>query len=62
MTRADPFDELDGCGDGTVDVFKTGRLDKNYNLWSRNPVRVSAAYLDSDGAADKPARETDVNY
>jgi len=62
MNRSDPFDEFDGCGDGTVDVSRTGRLDKNYNLWSRNPVRVSAAYLGSDGAADAPAKETDVNY
>jgi hypothetical protein len=62
MNRADPFDELDGCGDGSIDVFKSGRADKNYNLWSRNPVRVSAGYLDSDGTADRPARETDVNY
>jgi hypothetical protein len=62
MNRSDPFDEFDGCGDGTVDVFNTGRLDKNYNLWSRNPVRVSAAYLGSDGAADAPAKETDTNY
>ena len=37
MNRADPFDELDGCGDGSVDVFKNGRADKHYNLWSRNP-------------------------
>jgi 3',5'-cyclic-AMP phosphodiesterase len=62
MNRADPFDELDGCGDGTVDVFRNGRADKHYNLWSRNPIRVSASYLDSDGAADRPPRETDVNY
>ncbi|MGE0453336.1 MAG: metallophosphoesterase [Vicinamibacteria bacterium] len=62
MNRSDPFDEFDGCGDGRVDVLAAGHVDKHYNLWSRNPVRVSAAYLDSDGAADKPARETDVNY
>jgi Icc protein len=62
MNRADPFDELDGCGDGTIDVLGAGHVDKNYNLWSRNPVKVSASYLASDGATDKPARETDVNY
>jgi len=62
MNRADPFDEFDGCGDGSVEVFKNGRSDKNYNLWSRNPVKVSAGYLDSDGAAARPPRETDVNY
>lgn len=62
MNRADPFDELDGCGDGSVDVLKSGRADKSYNLWSRNPVRVSAAYLDSDGATARPPAETDANY
>jgi 3',5'-cyclic AMP phosphodiesterase CpdA len=62
MNRSDPFDEFDGTGDGTVDVAKAGRVDKNYNLWSRNPVKVAAAYLDSDGSTAKPARETDVNY
>jgi hypothetical protein len=62
MNRTDPFDELDGCGDGTIDVFKSGRADKNYNLWSRNPVKVGAAYLDSEGAQARPSRETDVSY
>jgi 3',5'-cyclic AMP phosphodiesterase CpdA len=62
MNRSDPFDEFDGCGDGSVNVLKPGHVDKTYNLWSRNPMRVSAAYLASDGAADRPARETDVNY
>jgi 3',5'-cyclic AMP phosphodiesterase CpdA len=62
MNRSDPFDELDGCGDGRVDFLKGGHVNKTYNLWSRNPVQVTASYLDSDGAADKPARETDVNY
>ncbi len=62
MNRADPFDEFDGCGDGSVDVFKNGRVDENYNLWSRNPVKVAAAYLDSDGATARPPRESDVNY
>jgi 3',5'-cyclic AMP phosphodiesterase CpdA len=62
MNRADPFDEFDGTGDGTIDVLAAGHVDKHYNLWSRNPIRVSAQYLASDGAADRPPRETDVNY
>ena len=62
MNRADPFDEFDGCGDGTVDVTAAGRVDKNHNFWSRNPLKVSAAYLDSDGLLSRPPRETDVNY
>jgi 3',5'-cyclic AMP phosphodiesterase CpdA len=40
MDRADPFDQFDGCGDGTVDVRKDGEVTKNYSLWSRNAVRV----------------------
>lgn len=62
MNRADPFDEFDGCGDGSVDVLAAGHVDKHYNLWSRNPLRVSAAYLASDGQSDRPPRATDPNY
>jgi hypothetical protein len=62
MNRADPFDEFDGTGDGTIDVRADSHVDKHYNLWSRNPIRVGARYLASDGAADRPARESDVNY
>jgi 3',5'-cyclic AMP phosphodiesterase CpdA len=62
MNRADPFDELDGCGDGSVDVFASGRADKHYNLWSRNPIKVSAGYLASDGRLERPPAESDVNY
>ena len=25
--------------------LKNGRVDKSYNLWSRNPIKVAAAYL-----------------
>jgi 3',5'-cyclic AMP phosphodiesterase CpdA len=45
MQRADPFDQLDGCGDGTVDVLASGQVNKNYNLWSRNPRTVTYAQL-----------------
>ena len=62
MNRADPIDEYDGCGDGTVDVLASGKVDKNHNLWSRPPIRVSAQYLDSDGLLSRPPRETDINY
>ena len=62
MNRADPFDPFDGCGDGTVDVAGTGRADKNHNLWSRRPITVEAAYLNSDGLLSRPPRETDLNY
>lgn len=62
MNRADPFDEFDGCGDGTIDVAATGRVDKNHNLWSRNPLKVSAADPHSDGLLSRPPRESDINY
>ena len=49
-------------GDGSVDVFASGRADKHYNLWSRNPIKVSAGYLASDGRLERPPAESDVNY
>ncbi len=47
MARSDPFNQFDGCGDGRVDVRKSGRVDKHYNLWSRNPRAVTAQQLAS---------------
>ena len=55
MNRADPFDQLDGCGDGRMVVSPGGLVDKIYNLWDRNPMTVRASYLASNGAKDKPA-------
>jgi Icc protein len=51
MDRADPFNQFDGCGDGTVDVRADGKVDKHYNLWDRNPRTVSYEEV----AAAKPA-------
>ena len=45
MFRPDPFNQLDGCGQGTVDVLQGGVVNKNYNLWSRNPRTVTYAEL-----------------
>jgi 3',5'-cyclic AMP phosphodiesterase CpdA len=45
MYRVDPFNQFDGCGDGSVDVLAGGRVNKQYNLWSRNPRSVAAAEL-----------------
>jgi len=45
MKRPDPFNQFDGCGQGTVDVLASGRVDKNYNLWTRNPRTVTAEQL-----------------
>jgi len=48
MKRPDPFNQFDGCGNGTVEVLKNGRADKNYNLWTRNPREVTAKQLTSN--------------
>jgi len=48
MYRPDPFNQFDGCGDGTFDVAKGGRVDKNYNLWTRNPRTVTAQQIASN--------------
>jgi 3',5'-cyclic AMP phosphodiesterase CpdA len=48
MSRSDPFNQLDGCGDGGVDVLTNGRVDKHYNLWAKSPRTVTAAQLASD--------------
>jgi len=45
MFRPDPFNQFDGCGDGSVDVLVKGRVDKHYNFWSRNPRIVTAKEL-----------------
>ncbi|HEX8952629.1 MAG TPA: metallophosphoesterase [Polyangia bacterium] len=55
MNRADPFDQLDGCGDGRMLVAPGGLVDKIYNLWDRNPMTVRASYLASNGTKDRPA-------
>jgi predicted phosphodiesterase len=62
MNRADPFDQFDGCGDGKVDVLSSGRVNKIYNLWSRDPLRVSARYLASNGRNDIPPLPQDPSF
>ena len=61
MTRVDPFNEADGLGNGTVDVGKTW-VDKNYYLWNRNPMSVTARYLASGGVDDVPPRPPFPSY
>jgi 3',5'-cyclic-AMP phosphodiesterase len=41
MDRPDPFDQYDGTGWGKVDTLSGGNVNKNYNLWGRNPMLVS---------------------
>jgi 3',5'-cyclic AMP phosphodiesterase CpdA len=49
MSRNDPFNQFDGCGDGTVDVLTNGRADKHYNLWAKTARTVTAAELSGEG-------------
>jgi 3',5'-cyclic-AMP phosphodiesterase len=62
MNRADPFDQLDGCGDGRVTVADGGLVEKIYNLWDRNPVSIKHSYLASNGSKDKPSVPTRTSY
>ena len=58
MSRPDPFDPNDGCGDGEVRVHPDGLIDKVYSFWNRNPVTVSRTYLASWGR-ERCAAETE---
>jgi Icc protein len=62
MNRADPFNQTDGLGDGLVRIKATGRVDKEYDLWNRNPMIVSERYLSSNGAEDVPSKTTLPSY
>jgi 3',5'-cyclic AMP phosphodiesterase CpdA len=52
--RADPFDQFDGCGWGTVDVLASGRINKNYQLWGRKPTVVTSEWLSAVNEATLP--------
>ena len=52
--RADPFDQFDGCGWGTVEVLANGGVNKNYNLWGRKPTKVSYEWLSTVNEATLP--------
>jgi Icc protein len=41
MVRADPFNQFDGCGWGSVRALDNGQVDKRYALWDRNPMDVT---------------------
>jgi hypothetical protein len=45
MDRPNPFDQFDGCGDGSVDLLKSGNVNANCNLWDRSPVSVTHAQM-----------------
>lgn len=62
MNRPDPFNPLDGCGQGEVHVDVEGLCDKVYRLWNRNPVTVSREYMKSFGKTNKPAVPSAASY
>ena len=62
MSRPDPFNAHDGCGDGSVLVHPDGLVDKIYDLWNRNPVTVSRRYLSSWGKEDAPKKPARASY
>jgi len=62
MNRPDPYDQLDGLGDGQVNVSKEGLADMMYNLWDRNPVSVTADYLVSGGKRNRPPAPQFASY
>ena len=62
MNRSEPFNPHDGCGDGELRVHPDGMVDKVYNLWNRESLVVSAKYLASDGAEDKPLKPNAASY
>ena len=62
MIRPDPFNPNDGCGDGEVQVHPDGLVDKVNNLWNRNPITVSKAYMASMGKQDVPPKPNRPSY
>lgn len=57
MKRADPFNQFDGCGDGRIDVTANGRVNKHYNLWTRNPRTVTQQQLANNSVPGKGGYE-----
>jgi hypothetical protein len=53
MSRPDPFNQFDGCGDGSVDVRANGRVDKHYNQWAQSARVVTAEQLAGDAVPGK---------
>jgi 3',5'-cyclic AMP phosphodiesterase CpdA len=62
MTRPDPFNPKDGCGDGEVYVHPDGLVDTVYNFWNRNPITVAKAYTASWGKEAVPPKPNRPSY
>jgi 3',5'-cyclic AMP phosphodiesterase CpdA len=61
MSRSDPFNQFDGCGDGRMDFLTNGRVDKHYNLWAKSARTVTAAQLES-GTIPGPGGHAGPSY
>jgi hypothetical protein len=62
MNRPDPFNPNDGCGMGQLLVHPGGLVDKFYQLWNRNPMNVTSAYLQSRGKSSAAPRPNAGSY
>lgn len=62
MTRPDPFNPQDGCGDGEVLVHPDGLVDKIHNFWNRSPLTVSRGYTLSWGKQAIPPKPNRPAY
>ena len=62
MSRPDPFNPMDGCGNGEVHVHADGLVDKVYNLWNRAPIIVGRRYLVSNGKEAVPPAPNRISY
>ena len=62
MNRSDPFNAMDGCGDGEFRVSAEGLVDKVYNIWNRKPILVPAAYVRDGDESKMPPRPNLPNY
>jgi 3',5'-cyclic AMP phosphodiesterase CpdA len=62
MSRPDPFNVNDGCGDGEVHVHADGLVDKVYNFWNRTPHVVAKGFTASWGKEDRPAVPNRPSY
>jgi len=62
MSRPDPFNSKDGCGNGEVHVHPDGLVDKVYGLWNRTPIVVGRRYLASNGKEAVPPAPNRGSY
>jgi hypothetical protein len=62
MSRPDPFNPQDGCGNGEIAPQADGLVDMVYNLWNRNPVTIKSAYTASWGREAKPPTPNRRSY